>query len=270
MNASAANPSLRLAVYQYSARDETPGQRLQRLDAVLRSADDASFDLVVCPEPFVSGYNVGSKLRELSQPPDGSFARTAVEIARTHKTALVYGYPEVHGERSFNPAIAIDKEGRRLANHRKLRIPLGFETEWFVSGDSVTLLEIAGFCIAPLICYDVEFPEAVRACALAGAEIIVAPTALKAEWAFVARQVIPVRAFENGVFLAYANYCGRENGLSYLGESCIIGPDGREIVRAGSDEVLISGVLNREEIARARARIPYLEHRRDLGSVSFG
>jgi predicted amidohydrolase len=104
---------------------------------------------------------------------------------------------------------------------------------------------------------------------LAGADLIVAPTALRAEWSFVARQLIPARAFENGAFLAYANYCGEENGFVYLGESCIIGPDGREIARAGADETLLAAVLKREEVARARERLPYLEHRGDLERVAI-
>ncbi|HEX6093222.1 MAG TPA: carbon-nitrogen hydrolase family protein [Dongiaceae bacterium] len=269
MNAPAATQSLKLAVFQYSARDETPVQRLQRLDDILRGAKDAPFDLVVCPELFLSGYNVGRKLSDLSQTHQGSFAASAAGIARNHRTALVYGYPETADGHLYNSAIAIDSSGRQLANHRKLRIPNGFERDWFASGGNYTMLEIAGFSIALLICYEVEFPEAVRACASAGADLILAPTALRAEWSFVARQLIPTRAFENGAFLAYANYCGEENGFVYLGESCIIGPDGREIARAGADETLLAAVLKREEVARARERLPYLEHRDDLDRVAI-
>jgi 5-aminopentanamidase len=269
MNTPAATQSLKLAVYQYSARDETPDQRLQRLDDILRGAKDTPFDLVVCPELFQSGYNVGRKLSELSQTQQGSFAVSAAGIARNHRTALVYGYPETADGQLYNSAIVIDSSGRQLANYRKLRIPNGFERDWFTSGGNYTMLEIAGFSIALLICYDVEFPETVRACASAGADLILAPTALRAEWSFVARQLIPARAFENGVFLAYANYCGEENGFVYLGESCIIGPDGREIARAGADETLLAAVLKREEVARARERLPYLEHRGDLERVAI-
>jgi predicted amidohydrolase len=269
MNLPAATLSLKLAVWQYSARDETPDQRLQRLDDTLRAARDAPFDLVVCPELFLSGYNVGRRLADLSQTQQGSFAVSAAGIARIHRTALVYGYPESAGGQLYNSAIAIDNSGRQVANHRKLRIPNGFERDWFTSGGNYTMLEISGFRIALLICYDVEFPESVRACALAGADLIVAPTALRAEWSFVARRLIPARAFENGVFLAYANYCGEESGFVYLGESCIIGPDGREIARAGAEETLLAAVLKREEVASARERLPYLEHRGDLHCVAI-
>ena len=150
MNSPAATQSLKLAVFQYSTRDETPDQRLQRLDDILRGAKDAPFDLVVCPELFLSGYNVGRKLSDLSQTQQGSFAAAAAGIARSHRTALVYGYPERAGGQLYNSAIVIDSSGRQVANHRKLRIPNGFERDWFTSGGNYTMLEISGFRIATI------------------------------------------------------------------------------------------------------------------------
>jgi predicted amidohydrolase len=119
------------------------------------------------------------------------------------------------------------------ANHRKLQLPSDYERENFMRGGRLTLLDLAGWKAALLVCYDVEFPEAVRACALGGAELVVVPTALRDRWGFVANTMIPTRAFENGVFLLYANYAGSEGDWNYLGASCAIGPDGSEIARAG-------------------------------------
>ena len=81
------------------------------------------------------------------------------------------------------------------------------------------------------ICYDVEFPEAVRALALAGAELIAVPTALIRPFDIVARAIVPARAFENQVYVAYAGMCGSEAGLGYCGLSCIVGPDGQDRAR---------------------------------------
>jgi predicted amidohydrolase len=257
-------PSLRTAIFQYAARDEPPERRLQRLHDALR-AGQGPFDLVVCPELFLSGYNVGAQVAELAQPADGTFFRAAAAIARDCRTALVYGYPEAAaGNQVCNAAVCIGRDGQRLANHRKQRLPNDFERRWFTTGEGYTLFDLRGFRVALLVCYEVEFPEAVRACAVAGADVVVAPTALKAEWTFVARQVVPTRAFENGAFLLYANYCGHENGVDYLGESCIVGPGGEEIARAGRDEGLIAGVLDRDRIAAARTRLPYLIDRPGL------
>ncbi|HKP27238.1 MAG TPA: carbon-nitrogen hydrolase family protein [Dongiaceae bacterium] len=219
---------LRAAIYQYECRDEPPAERLQRLDRML-DAHGSVLDLVICPELFLSGYNVGDKIRQLAEPQGGPFAQAAAMLAKKHGTALVYGYPEQAGAVIYNAAACIDRDGRAVAHHRKLRLPNAFEKSYFVPGDAFTVFQLHGWSIAILVCYDVEFPEAVRACAARGAQLVVAPTALKTEWAFVARSMIPTRAFENRFFVAYANYCGSEDAFEYLGESCFAGPHGRVI-----------------------------------------
>lgn len=257
---------LRVAICQYSARNETPSDRICRVDRLLSQHRRETFDLIVCPELFASGYEDAARVVEHTEPQDGPVSLAMSALAERHGTTVVYGYPEADGDRRFNSALAIGPSGQQ-ANHRKLRLAAGQERELFEGGESHTWFEVAGWRVALLICYDVEFPEAVRACAVSGADLILVPTALMARWAFVARHLVPTRAFENGVFVAYANYSGHCNGVSYLGESCIIGPDGTEIQRAGSDETFLIGALAYEEIAHARRRLAYLDDRRGLDAI---
>jgi 5-aminopentanamidase len=247
---------LRAAIYQYECRDESPAERLQRLDRML-DAHGGKLDLVICPELFLSGYNVGDRIRQLAEPQNGPFARAAATLASKHGTALIYGYPEQSGSVTYNAAGCIDRDGRAIAHHRKLRLPNAFEKSYFATGDAYTLFELNGWSIAIVVCYDVEFPEAVRACAERGAQLVVAPTALKKEWAFVARSMIPTRAFENRFFVAYANYCGREGTFEYLGESCFAAPDGR-VIAGGATETLVTAALDQADIATARRALSYL------------
>lgn len=249
--------SLRAAIYQYECRNESPAERLQRLDRML-DEHQGKLDLVICPELFLSGYNVGDRIRQLAEPRNGPAARVAATLASKHGTALIYGYPEQSGSVIYNAAACIDRNGRTIAHHRKLRLPNAFEKNYFATGDDYTLFELNGWSIAILVCYDVEFPEAVRACAARGAQLVVAPTALKKEWAFVARSMIPTRAFENRFFVAYANYCGREGSFEYLGESCFAGPDGR-LIAGGAAEALVTAELNQADIATARQALTYLQ-----------
>jgi hypothetical protein len=60
----------------------------------------------------------------------------------------------------------------------------------------------------------------------------------------IARSLVPTRAFENQLFVAYANHCGQEGDIEYCGLSCVCGPDGADIARAGSSEELIVAELN--------------------------
>jgi 5-aminopentanamidase len=253
---------LRAAIFQYECRDEMPAQRLQRLDRML-DAHRGKLDLVICPELFLSGYNVGDTIRQLAEPHDGPFACAAAALAHKHGTALIYGYPEQSGSVIYNAAACIDHDGRTIAHHRKLRLPNAYEKSYFTTGDAYTLFALNGWSIAMLVCYDVEFPEAVRACAARGAQLVVAPTALKKEWAFVARSMIPTRAFENRFFVAYANYCGREGTFEYLGESCFAGPDGG-VIAGGSTEALVAATLNADDITAARQALTYLDDCKQL------
>ena len=85
---------LRAGIYQYRCRDEAPIERLKRLDEMLAS-HDGELDLVVCPELFLSGYNVGERVRQFAEPQTGGFREAASALARRRRTALVYGYPEL-------------------------------------------------------------------------------------------------------------------------------------------------------------------------------
>jgi predicted amidohydrolase len=248
---------LHAAIYQYACCDEPPLERLARLDAALNANPDA-LDLVVCPELFLSGYNVGDRVRTLAEPRDGAFARAAADLARKRRVAMIYGYPERADGTIYNAAICIGANGRVLANHRKLVLPNDFERSHFTPGSACGLVELNGWSVALLVCYDVEFPETVRACAQRGAQLVVVPTALKKQWGVVARCVVPTRAFENGVFVAYANYCGREGAFEYLGESRFIGPTGA-ITSAADQETLVTARLDPADLARARRDLPYLQ-----------
>lgn len=254
----AMKQNLKVAVYQSSARaDRSPGARLADLDRAL--ADGApSADLVVCPELFLSGYRAGERHHALAEPAGGPFAQAVALLARKYRCCIVYGYPELAGGIVFNSAVAIGLDGQLLANHRKTLLPNAYERTWFTPGDRFTSFSLGGWKVALIICYEVEFPEVLRATAQQGADLVVVPTALTRNWGVVAHQVVPTRAFENGVYLAYANHAGREHDLTYLGASCIVGPHGNDLARAGASEELIMAELDGRSLEEARTVLPYL------------
>jgi predicted amidohydrolase len=252
---------MKTAIFQCDGAGLTPQARLGKL---ARAIEGQGLDLVVCPELFMSGYHVGPLLHELAEAADGGFSQQAAQLARTAGTAIVYGYPERDGDSVFNSALAIGADGTPLANHRKLAIPPGSEESWFAPGQGLTLFQLGGMTCGLLICYDAEFPEAVRAACLAGAEAVIVPTALSDQWDQVADRVMPARAFENGCWVLYANHAGAENGLAYHGGSCIVGPQGRDAARAGAAEQLITATIDAASVAAARARLPYFRDLQDL------
>jgi len=253
--------AMRVAVYQSDTAGMAPTERLASLSEATASADAR---LLLCPEMFMSGYAVPHLYAQYAEARDGAFAKGVAEIAKSTGTAIAYGYPEAADGVIYNAAQCIDADGTTIAHHRKLVIPPGLEIGCFADGDGLTLFELDGIRFGILICYDVEFPEATRATAMAGAQVILAPTALASQWGVVAHCMIPTRSFENGVYLLYANHAGTEGEVSYLGASCIIGPDGKELARAGSDAQIITADVDLARVEAAQARLPY---HRDLESL---
>jgi len=250
---------IRVAIFQPDARDDTPGARLERVEARLDEAGAGAYDLMLCPELYLSGYDVGPRVRQCAEPADGPSLRHVAYLAEKYDTALAIGYPELAGQTLYNAIAVIGKSGERLLDYRKRLLPPGFEDETFTPGKDIGIFDFMGQRVAVLICYDVEFPEIVRQVAMAGAGIVLAPTALRSKWRFVARKMIPTRAFENGLFLLYANYAGREGSSEYLGQSVIVAPDGCELALAGMTEEVISARLDMLEVARVRETLPYLD-----------
>ena len=218
-------------------------------------------NLLICPELYLSGYLAGDKMRDRAQPIDGEYAERVGEVAQLHNIAITYTYPEVNAGSLYNAAGFVSAAGELIGHHRKNHLPKGYEPTYFTADHAISVFEYAGWKIALLICYDIEFPEAARQAALQGAEFIIVPTALGAEWSFVVEKLVPTRAWENGVFLAYANWAGKEGDMTYLGGSRIIGPEGKEDAVAGNREEILIAELDRSRVAAARARLNYLGDR---------
>ncbi len=258
---------MKLAVLQTAGpADPDPKAALDLLEARAAEAAGQGARLLVAPELFLTGYNIGERAWDLAEPADGPSAGRAAAIAAAHGLALLYGFPERTPEGIYNAALFVDSDGRR-ACYRKAHLFGAEEKRLFRPGDArPTLLEVGGLKVAPLICYDVEFPEAVRWAAEAGAQLVAVPTALMEPMAFVAETLVPARAYENGVFVAYANRAGREGDLTYVGRSSIAAPDGALLAAAGAEEeALLVAELDWAGHAATRAANPYhADRRRDL------
>jgi predicted amidohydrolase len=256
---------MRVAIFQGPAEPGDVASRLELLAARAGEAAARGAGLLICPEMYLTGYAIGADAaRTLAEPADGPSARTAAAIATRHGIALLYGFPELGPDgRVFNAANLIGRDGRRLLTYRKSHLFGDLDRGMFAAGEEMLrTVELDGLRVGVLICYDVEFPENMRRWALAGADFVAVPTALMQPYDFVARGLVPARAYENQLFVAYANRCDRERDLSYLGLSCIVAPDGSDLARAGRGEELISAEIDMAGMAESRRLNTYLADRR--------
>ncbi|MFG2787881.1 carbon-nitrogen hydrolase family protein [Streptomyces sp. NPDC048419] len=254
---------MRTALLQSSGRPGSVAENLKVLDAAAGRAAAGGAALLAAPEMFLTGYAIGDGIARLAEPADGDSAEAIAEIAARHGLAIAYGYPERDGGTVFNSAQLISAAGDRLANYRKTHLFGCFEREHFTPGEQpVVQAELGGLTVGLMICYDVEFPENVRAHALAGTDLLVVPTAQMHPFQFVAESMIPVRAFENQMYVAYVNRVGQEGEFDFVGLSALAGPDGIARTRAGRGEDLVLADADPVFLAASREANPYLKDRR--------
>ncbi|MET9596877.1 carbon-nitrogen hydrolase family protein [Streptomyces sp. NPDC006459] len=257
-------PPLRTALLQSSGVLGDTAENLKALDEAAARAAQSGAGLLVTSEMFLTGYALDLQdIPGLAEPADGPSAQAIGEIARRHRVAVLYGYPESADGAVYNAAQLIGPDGAALANYRKTHLFGCFEQDAFTPGDiPVVQADLNGLRIGIMICYDVEFPENVRAHALAGTDLLLVPTAQMHPFQFVAEQLVPVRAFENQMYIAYVNRTGPEGEFEFVGLSCLASPDGVTRTRAGRGEELVFGEADPELLSASRENNPYLRDRR--------
>ncbi|HEY9643457.1 MAG TPA: nitrilase-related carbon-nitrogen hydrolase, partial [Coleofasciculaceae cyanobacterium] len=197
---------MQLAIYQGSGFAVDVPANLELLAKLSATVAAQGGDFLILPELFLTGYNIGDAVWQVAEPFEGKSLQCVAQIARDHHLHLLVGYAEQADNTVYNSAALIDAEGDRVANYRKIHLFGSEERRLFTPGKHWVIQTIAGFKVGILICFDVEFPEAVRALALQGAELIAAPTANGD--ARISKVVVPARALENQLFIAYANRAG--------------------------------------------------------------
>ena len=201
-------------------------------------------DVLVLPELFLTGYNIGQAVHELAEARDGPSLPAIRHIAQESGCALCVGFPERAGNKVFNSAALIDSRGEQICVYRKIHLFGEQETALFSRGEELAVAKLAGRHVGLAICYDIEFPEFARELKRQGAEVVLVPTANMKPYVEVPTTLVRARALENGVTIAYANHCGSENGMEFTGLSGITGPDGLDLARAGATtEVLLVAEL---------------------------
>lgn len=253
---------MRIAVLQAGAVNGDVAANLQRIGMAAAEASLQDATLLIAPELATTGYGAGDAIQSLAEAPDGPQATTLRQIARDNGLAIVTGFAERGDDgKLYNSALFVDSTGPR-ACYRKCQLWGPYERALFTAGPpEAVCVNYGGIKIGLLICYDVEFPERVRALARAGADLIAVPTATPSGEAarFISSRMIPVRAFENQLFIAYANHHGHDGRFAYAGSSCIAAPDGGDLARAeeAGDAFLLADI-DPGAFAQSRAENPYL------------
>jgi predicted amidohydrolase len=257
-----------LAVLQAEGAVGAVEQNLRRLDGYAERAAGQGAEILVSPELFATGY-APARVAES----DGQGIRAELAgIARRHSIAVVGSTVETTADNRHISASLFDHQGTELTRYRKSHLFGEEEQSVFSPGNDLPeLIPLLGMTVALGICYDIEFPEFARSAAQRGADLLLIPTAVPAtgdvggrvpEHTYNAERIstllVPARALENGVYIAYANHTAPD----FTGLSCIASPYGTFLGLAGDGEELIFAEVEQAEVLRARELNTYMTCRR--------
>ncbi len=276
-----------LALLQQKASSDSK-DNLQRTLCAAKQAAKRGAQIICTQELFATEYFCQSEDHanfDLAELVPGPTTVAFQEIAKEQNVVIIASVFEQRAAGLYhNSAAIIDAGGELLGIYRKMHIPddpLYYEKFYFTPGDNDP-----GFCawntkygrIGVMICWDQWYPEAARLTALAGADILIYPTAIgwhpaekKAEgaaqhtaWQSIQRS----HAIANGCFVAAVNRIGLEkptddDGLEFWGQSFVAAPSGEVIAEAGIDtEEILMAELDMTQDTEARTHWPFLRDRR--------
>jgi N-carbamoylputrescine amidase len=275
-----AGEELRLALVQMTC-SERPEENLEKAEARIEEAARDGAQLVVLQELFRSRYFCQSEETarfDLAETIPGPSTERLGKLAAARGVAIVASLFEKRAEGLYhNTSVTLDVDGRVAGVYRKMHIPddpLYHEKFYFTPGDlGFGAVVTRPVRVGMLVCWDQWFPEAARLTALAGAQLLVYPTAIG--WQFdVGAEMDAAQhdawetmqrahAIANGVFVAVANRVGCEDGIRFWGQSFVADPFGRVLARASSSEEEIVQVgCDLGLIEETRRNWPFLRDRR--------
>lgn len=271
------------AVAQEFGRDLEPS--FVTIDRLITTARADGVQLLVLPEAALGGYlsSLGDSGSTPGPTPTSkrdlppALSLDGPELARlaamAQEMVVCVGFCEDYQGERFNTAVALDGSGV-LGVHRKVHQPLG-ENMSYSAGQVFEAFDTPVGRMGMLICYDKAFPEAARALALDGAEIVACLSAWPASRTASAGDVSQdrwlrrfdlfdqARALENQIVWVASNQAGTFGSLRFVGNAKVVGPGGDVLVSTGVPAGIATADVDVElALSTARRSMFHLRDRR--------
>ena len=278
---------LTVGLVQHSCSGERAAN-LARSDAGIRAAAAQGAQLVVLQELHTGLYFCQTEethFFDLAEPIPGPSTEHFGALARELGVVLVLSLFEARAPGlAHNTAVVIEKNGLIAGKYRKMHIPDDpgyYEKFYFTPGDlGFHPIATSVGKLGVLVCWDQWYPEAARLMTLAGAELLIYPTAIGFDPADTAEEQARQReawivsqrahAVANGLPVVSVNRCGFEPdpsgqtaGAQFWGSSFVAGPQGELLAQAAQDqEEVLTVAIDRNRTAAVRRIWPFLRDRR--------
>ena len=247
--------TLKITTFQSYLFWENIDKNLQNLGLRLNSIREKT-DLIVLPEMFSTGFSMNPS--KLAEEMGGKTMKWMHDQARKFDSVVTGSLIIKESDKYYNRLIWMRPDGSHEQYDKRHLFGFGEEDKHYTAGTKKLFVELNGWKICPVICYDLRFPVWLRN---NNEEydllLIVAnwPERRSLHW----RSLIPARAIENQTFVVAVNRVGHDgNEVFHSGDSMCIDPNGKVIYYKPNDEDLYTFSINKNDLMQARINFPFL------------
>lgn len=244
---------MKIALYQMHIVWENKEVNYLQLERKLKEVYAEKVDLFLMPEMSFTGFSMNIDVTKESRL---ETVNIMAGYAQQYNVAVGFGWVKDCGEKSENHYTIISKDGEILCDYVKIH-PFSFsgENEKFRGGERIKNFICEGIACSIFICYDLRFPEIFQV-ASRKAHIIFVPANWPQKRQEHWRCLLQARAIENQVYIIAVNCVGEIGGVDYLGDSCVISPNGEVLTElCGREGVLMYELVDDVENYRNVFRV---------------
>jgi predicted amidohydrolase len=232
----------------------------------IKEAASGDADIILFPElQFCKFFPQFPNLdvKHFAQMVDDPKIKQMRQLCRDLNIVIIPNIYLRENDKYYDASIVIDSDGEILGISKMVHIARTkhfYEQDYYTPSDTgFKIYNTKKGKIGIVICFDRHYPESIRKCAASGADIVLIPTAnTKSEPMELFAWEMRVAAYQNNIFIAMCNRCGKEDEMDFSGESIICDPNGNVIYKAGYDEELIIKDIDIKGIDKIRNSKPYL------------
>ncbi|MFS0824070.1 carbon-nitrogen family hydrolase [Bacillus sp. 1P02SD] len=256
--------NLKIACIQYDIQFGKPQENFELISKEIeKTMNQDTPDIIVLPELWTTGYDL-TRLDEIADV-NGNEANAFIrDLAKKYSVNIVAGSIAKKTEHGVtNTMFVFNREGEIISEYSKLHLfQLMDEHLYLQAGEAKGDFTIENIPAAGVICYDIRFPEWIRAHTTSGAEILF----VVAEWPLPRlehwRTLLLSRAIENQCYVVACNSVGSNPDNVFGGHSMIIDPWGTIIAEADTESATLVGEIDLSKVQEVRKQIPIFQDRR--------
>ena len=254
--------TLKITTFQAYLFWENIEKNLQNLGLRLSSIREKT-DLIVLPEMFNTGFSMNAD--KLAEEMGGRTMQWMNEQARKFDSVVTGTLIIREDGKFYNRLIWMRPDGTYECYDKRHLFSMAKEEQTFTAGSQKLFVELNGFKICPIICYDLRFPVWLRNTKEADYDMLLLVASWPERRSLHWRTLIPARAVENQAYVVAVNRVGHDgNEIYHSGDSMCIDPNGKVVYYKPNDEDLYTFSINKEEVTRARQDFPFLKDADDF------